>query len=129
MSYCANLLINVIRIRLYLFGNDLKKLQVQMPDQCHSMLKDYANAFGVTMSEVMYEAMRSYVQKHSLCCGYISSLFQIKGIAKDKRLSKECYGHGCFCCKHQTACRVGAYNGTWEVSDKASKYTPICVNE
>jgi hypothetical protein len=54
------------------FRIEMKKVQVQMPDQCHAVLKDYANAWGMTMSEVMYEAMRSYVHKHSECCEYIS---------------------------------------------------------
>ncbi len=55
-----------------------------MPDQCHAVLKDYANAWDMTMSEVMYEAIRSYIHKHSECCGYINSLLTFRGVKIDK---------------------------------------------
>ena len=43
----------------------MKKVQVQMSNKCHAVLKDYANAWDMTMSEVMYEAIRSYIHKDS----------------------------------------------------------------
>jgi len=93
-----------------------------MPEKCHALLKDYANAFDMTMSEVMYESMRCFVHKHSDCCGYISALFTFRKIVADKRLTKECYGHGCFACKHLVACKTGIYQGNWEMSPKVKEY-------
>jgi hypothetical protein len=100
----------------------MKKLQVQMPDPCHAVLKDYANAWGMTMSEVMYEATRCFMHKHSENCEYINSLFTFRRIKADKRLSKECYGHPCFTCEHLVACKTGQYKGGWEMAEKVSEY-------
>lgn len=107
------------------FRIEMKKVQVQMPDQCHAVLKDYANAWGMTMSEVMYEAMRSYVHKHSECCGYINSLMTFRQVPIDKRVSKHCYGHPCFACKHRTACGAGLYEGTWEMNPEVQQYIDL----
>jgi hypothetical protein len=53
-------------------SNKVEKVQVQIPCQCHAFLKDYANAWDMTMPEVMYEAIKSYIHKHSESCGYIT---------------------------------------------------------
>ena len=103
----------------------LKKVQVQMSDQCHAVLKDYANAWDMTMSEVMYEAIRSFIHKDSEYFEHISSLLAFRGISIDKRTSKQCYGHLCFACKHRTACGTGLYEGSWETNAEAKQYTAL----
>ena len=103
----------------------MKKIQVQMPDKCHALLKDYANAWGMTMSEVMYESTRASMQKHSQICGYINSVFTFRSIMLDKRLTKDCYGHPCFACEHVTACKAGVYEGSWQLSEKVSAFIDL----
>ena len=103
----------------------VKKVQVQMPDQCHAVLKDYANAWDMTMSEVMYEAIRSFIHKDSQCFEHISSLLAFRGIPIDKRTSKHCYGHLCFACNHRTACGTGLYEGSWEINAEAKQYISL----
>ena len=105
----------------------MKKVQVQLDDSFHSLLKDYANAWGMTMSEVCAEAVKSYMHKHSKCCGYINSLFVFKKVKPDPRTEKECYGHGCFACKHTTACRCGLHSGAWEMDESKLSYIDLAL--
>ena len=107
------------------FRVEMKKVQVQMSNTCHAVLKDYANAWGMTMSEVMYEAIRSYIHKNTEHFEHINSLLAFRGIPIDKRISKDCYGHLCFACQHKTACRTGLYEGGLEMNDEAKKYTAL----
>ena len=103
----------------------MKKVQVQMSNKCHAVLKDYANAWDMTMSEVMYEAIRSYIHKDSEFFEHIHSLLAFRGIPIDKRTGKQCYGHLCFACKHRTACGTGLYEGSWEMNNDAKKYIAL----
>ena len=98
----------------------MKRVQVQMSDQCHAVLKDYANAWDMTMSEVLYEAARCLIHKSSEECPFVESMFKFRQIAQDKRLIKRCYGHQCFSSKHSTACRTGLYQGEFDLSHKCS---------
>ena len=100
-----------------------------MSDQCHAVLKDYANAWDMTMSEVMYEAIRSFIHKDSEYFEHISSLLAFRGISIDKRTSKQCYGHLCFACKHRTACGTGLYEGIWEMNAEAEQYIALHPHE
>ena len=105
----------------------MKKVQVQMSNQCHAVLKDYANAWDMTMSEVMYEAIRSFIHKDSQYFEHISSLLAFRGISIDKRTSKQCYGHLCFACKYRTACGTGLYEGSWEMHNNAKNISPFIL--
>ena len=67
-----------------------------MSDQCHSLLKEHANAWNMTKPEVMHECTRHHIHKHSNTCEYIDVLFRFKDVKKDKRLSKDCYSCVCF---------------------------------
>ena len=98
----------------------MKKIQVQMSDECHVVLKDFANAMGMTMSDVMYECARTHIHKMSRDCPYVQSIFKYKQIKLDRRTNKPCYGHACFACKYLTSCRTGLYSGTFQMSEKAS---------
>jgi hypothetical protein len=105
------------------YKETLKKVQVQMSDECHSLLKEYANTWNMTMSETMYECTKHHIHKHSDSSEYIDMLFRFKDIKKDKRLSKDCYGHDCFSCKNITGCRTGFYQGNWEIRPGLERYT------
>ncbi len=98
----------------------MKKVQVQMSDDCHAVLKDFANAWGMTMSDVMYECARSHIHKMSKDCPYVQSMLRYKQIRPDRRSHKPCFGHSCFACKHVTSCRTGLYEGTFDMSSKAA---------
>ena len=98
----------------------MKKIQVQMSDECHAVLKDFANAWGMTMSDVMYECARTHIHKMSRDCPYVQSILKYKQIEQDKRMSKTCFGHQCFACNHNTSCRIGLYKGDFEMSKKAA---------
>ena len=98
----------------------MKKIQVQMSDECHAVLKDFANAWGMTMSEVMYECARTHIHKMSADCPYVQSILKYKQISQDKRMTKTCFGHKCFACKHNTSCRTGLYEGTFNMSKSAA---------
>lgn len=96
----------------------MKKVQVTMPDNEHAALKDYCSAFDVTMSEVMYEAAKLYMHKHSGKCGHIKGILRFRKLKVDKRLIKECWGEDCLTCTRQIECRTGIYTGTWEKDKK-----------
>lgn len=98
-----------------------------MSDEFHSLLKDYANAWNMTMSEVMHECTRHHMNEHSNRCKYIDALFRFKAIKKDKRLSKDCYGSACFACNHVTSCRTGVYQGAWEMNPDFESYADMTV--
>ena len=98
----------------------MKKVQVQMSDESHEVLKDFANAWGMTMSDVMNECARCHIHKMSNDSSYVKSLLKYKQIKQDRRSSKSCYGPSCFACKFNTSCRTGLYEGTFEFSKKAS---------
>ena len=98
----------------------MKKVQVQMSDECHAVLKDFANAMGMTMSDVMYECARTHIHKMSQECPFVQSIFKYKQIKLDHRALKICYGQKCFACKYITSCRPGLYSGTFQMSERAS---------
>jgi len=98
----------------------MKKVQVQMSDKCHAVLKDFANAWDMTMSEVLYECARANIHKMSKDCPYVAHIFKYKQITPDKRLDKSCYGQDCFACEHLTSCRTGLYEGEFKLSKKAN---------
>tara|TARA_B100000475_G_scaffold32624_1_gene21497 strand:+ start:708 stop:1064 length:357 start_codon:yes stop_codon:yes gene_type:complete len=105
----------------------MKKVQVQMSNKCHAVLKDYANAWDMTMSEVMYEAIRSYIHKDSEFFEHIHPLLAFRGIPIDKRTRKQCYRHLCFACKHRTACGTGLYEGSREMNNDAKNISPFIL--
>lgn len=89
-----------------------------MSDECGCLLKRYAALFNMTQSEVLYEAARSHIHKQALSgCQGANNLLKDHGIKLDNRAHKECYGYACRACKHDKACRVGKYNGSWECAN------------
>ena len=90
-----------------------------MPDDCAAMLKSYAAQFGLTQSEVLYEATRSFIHKGAVAgCGACRSLLATHNVKLDNRASKPCYGFACVSCTHDKACRVGKHEGAWEIKKR-----------
>jgi hypothetical protein len=97
----------------------LKRVVVTMSEECACVLKTYAALWGMTQSEVLYEATRSHIHKQAHAgCLATQNLLDVHCIKLDKRTDKDCYGYGCRVCKHDKPCRVGKYEGTWECDDR-----------
>lgn len=94
-----------------------KRVVVQMSDDCHKALKQYAAFYGMTMSEVLYNCTRMQFHKQKHLCKYVNTLLNQLGIATDKRSYKPCFSFLCFNCKHLTACKTGVYQGLVEFDD------------
>lgn len=109
-SFCT---MRTIRI-----NNLVKRVLVTMSDECAAVLKQYAAAWGITQSEALYESMRHHIHCHAKCCKSTKQILENQLIALDKRVDKPCYGFGCRGCVHQTACRIGLYDGTWEMAER-----------
>lgn len=95
-----------------------KRVVVQMSDDCHKALKQYAAFYGMTMSEVLYQCTRMQFHTQREKCKYVGGMLDNLDIAPDKRASKPCFSFLCFSCKHLTACKTGLYKGVCEVHDE-----------
>ena len=100
----------------------MKKVQVQMSDECHSILKSYAAFFGLTMSEVLYQFTRQEVQQHAVHCKYVSQLIESHDVPIDKRVDKPCWGFSCLVCAHSAKCITGLTNKHFAPAEKIKKY-------
>lgn len=96
----------------------MKRVLVTMSDECAAVLKQYAAAWGITQSEVLYESMRHDIHCHAMCCKSTKQILENHLVNQDKRVDKHCYGFACRACVHQTACRIGLYNGAWEMAER-----------
>lgn len=94
-----------------------KRVVVQMSDECHSALKQYAAFYDMTMSEILYNCTRMQFHSQSLGCQFVDDMFDKLQIKLDRRACKECFGFFCFSCKHLTACKTGYYKGVCEFED------------
>ena len=96
----------------------MKRVVVQMSDECHKALKQYAAFYGVTMSEVLYHNTRVGFHKQAIHCRVVQDIFEKLGIAHDKRQHKPCFGSLCHGCTHKTACTTGFYKGVVELEER-----------
>ena len=94
-----------------------KRVVVQMSDECHKALKQYAAFYEMTMSEVLYQCTRMQFHRQRDNCKYVGGMLESLDIPPDKRAEKPCYSFLCFRCRHQTACQTGVYKGVCEVMD------------
>ena len=94
-----------------------------MSDQCHSLLKEHANAWNMTKPEVMHECTRHHIHKHSNTCEYIDVLFRFKDVKKISVYRKTAIAVYAFFCNHITSCRTGVYQGNWEINPDLESYT------
>jgi len=94
-----------------------KRVVVQMSEECHKALKQYAAFYDMTMSEVLYQCTRMQFHRQREACVYLKGVLDNLDIAPDKRAHKPCFSFLCFNCKHLTACQTGVYKGVCEFSD------------
>tara|TARA_B100000035_G_scaffold220650_1_gene189444 strand:+ start:6597 stop:7034 length:438 start_codon:yes stop_codon:yes gene_type:complete len=92
-----------------------KRVVVQMSEECHKALKQYAAFYGMTMSEVLYESTRMQFHTQLGVCEFVEDMFEKLGIEADNRASKPCFSFMCFSCKHRAACKEGTYQGVIEL--------------
>ena len=99
-----------------------KRVVVQMSDESHKALKQYAAFYGMTMSEVMYNCTRFQFHKQMQSCEFVKGMLATLDIPMDKRALKPCYSFLCFSCKHSVTCQTGLYDGVVEMpEDKIEK--------
>ena len=96
----------------------MQRIDVKVDEQFAAVLKEYCAHWGMTMGELMYEAVKQHIHASSHVCDFADSLLKKQGILPDKRSAKSCYGYLCRCCKHQATCRVGLYEHQYEIADK-----------
>ena len=94
-----------------------KRVVVQMSDESHKALKQYAAFYGMTMSEVMYNCTRFQFHKQMQSCEFVKGMLATLDIPMDKRALKPCYSFLCFKCKHSVTCNTGLYDGVVELSE------------
>ena len=90
---------------------------VQMSDECHKALKQYAAFYGMTMSEVLYNCTRFQFHKQMQNCEFVKGMLETLNIPMDKRALKPCYSFLCFNCKHSVTCKTGLYDGVVELPE------------
>ena len=91
----------------------MKKVSVNMSDDCYAVLKAYAAYFDMTVSDVLYGFTRQEIHHHASSCSFTDGLLQSKNIPQDKRASKPCWGHSCLVCNHDAMCRAGLTDETF----------------
>lgn len=100
----------------------MKKVQVQISDDFHAVLKAYASFFGKTMSEVLYMFARQEIHQQSIHCKFTYQLLEGQSIKLDKRAAKDCWGFRCLVCKHATACQCGMTDEMFIPIDRAKLF-------
>ena len=91
-----------------------KRVVVQMSDDCHKALKQYAAFYDMTMSEVLYNCTRFQFHRQMQHCKFMKQTLDTLHIPMDKRAFKPCFSFLCFNCKHNVACKTGIYEGVVE---------------
>ena len=88
-----------------------------MSDELAYLLKTYAACWEVSISDVINAAVEQTIHQHSTCCKKAKAIREGCGVALDKRHHKKCWGYPCRTCRHDAMCRVGLYDGIWEIAD------------
>jgi hypothetical protein len=96
----------------------LKRVVVQLADSDAQVLKLYAAKWGLTLSQVLEEMVRSHIHGSAAVCTFARDLLSNEDVAIDKRAGKDCFGFKCRCCAFTLQCRVGMYQGEWEIADR-----------
>ena len=97
-----------------------KVVNVKMSEECHSILKSYAAFVGRTMSEVLYDFAKQELHQEALYCRAVHSQITAKHRDLDKRVLKPCWGFKCYSCVHEAKCRVGQYDGYFQLKPEYS---------
>lgn len=99
----------------------MKRLVLTVPDEMASLMKRYANYKNNTISNVCIELIKANIHKQAYVCKIIDGILEDLNIPIDKRAHKNCYGYACASCKHIDKCRVGLFDGSYEVTEDCAK--------
>jgi hypothetical protein len=95
----------------------MKRLVLTVPDEMSVLIKQYADYKETTISNVCIELLRANIHRQAHVCKVIDGILKDLDISIDKRAHKFCFGFACASCKHVDKCRVGLFDGTYEVSE------------
>ena len=99
-----------------------KTVNVKMPKSCHQVVQVLKAQYGMPMGDVMYYPARHEIHKQAAFgCKYMLGVLETHGIPLDPNADKDCYGWQCKNCIHQQSCKVGRYEGVWEMDEDAFK--------
>ena len=99
----------------------MKRLVLTVPDEMASLMKRYADYKDNTISNVCIELIKANIHKQAYVCIVLDSILKDLNIPIDKRAYKHCYGYACASCKHIDKCRVGLFDGSYEVREDCAK--------
>lgn len=100
----------------------MKKVQVNLSDETHAVLKAYASFFGKTMSEILYMYTVQELHQQAIHCKCTKQLLDGQSIKLDKRVTKDCWGYKCVICKHATACQCGLTEEKFHPIDRVKQF-------
>ena len=95
----------------------MKRVVLQLTDSDAQVLKLYAAKWGLTLSQALAEMSRSHIHGSADVCTFARDLLINENVPIDKRAGKDCFGFKCRCCAYTLQCRVGMYQGVWEIAD------------
>tara|TARA_R100001198_G_C5158125_1_gene164460 strand:+ start:96 stop:521 length:426 start_codon:yes stop_codon:yes gene_type:complete len=97
-----------------------KTVNVKMPKSCHQVVQVLKAQYGTSMGDIMYFPARHEIhQQAAFGCKYMQGVLDTHGIALDPNATKDCYGWKCKNCIHEQSCKVGRYEGVWEIDETA----------
>ena len=99
-----------------------KKIQVQMSDEYHAVLKAYAGFMGKSLGSVLFMFTKQELHHQSRHCKFVDGLLKAQQVQLDKRINKPCWGWKCMACAHLSMCMIGKNENLFEPSDKAKSY-------
>jgi len=112
---------DTVHLYLPIRGDQLKRLVLTVPDEIAVLMKRYADYKNNTISNVCIELIKANIHKQAYVCKVIDGILEDLNIPIDKRAHKNCYGYACASCKHIDKCRVGLFDGSYEVTEDCAK--------
>ena len=94
-----------------------KTVNVKMPKSCHQVVQVLKAQYDIPMGDVMYYPARHEIHKQAVYCRFMRGALNQAGIALDPHAKKDCYGFWCKNCIHEAACKIGRYQGVFEIDE------------
>ena len=95
-----------------------KTVNVKMPKSCHQVVQVIKAQYDMPMGDVMYYPARHEIHKQAAFgCRYMLGVLKTHGIPLDPNADKDCYGWQCKNCIHQQSCKIGRYEGVFEMDE------------
>lgn len=94
-----------------------KTVNVKMPKSCHQVVQVLKAQYDIPMGDVMYYPARHEIHKQAVYCRFMRGALNQAGIALDPHAKKDCYGFWCKNCIHEAACKIGRYQGVFEIEE------------